>query len=152
MSDSAGIDKNVTRRGFLEYAIGIWGLGLAAGVGGQIFKFLLPPKVDNTKGGDVKAAGATEIAVGDAKKFDMNGKPGLLIHMPTGYFAVSAVCTHLGCIVSWDKAKKMVVCPCHNGMFDYHGNIVGGPAPKALASYTVAVKGDGVMVSSGGGA
>lgn len=143
------MEKKMTRRGFLDYAIVVGTLGLVGSAAAQIVKFLMPPMKDSGASADVKAAGVNELPVGDARKFDLNGKPALLIHMPAGYFAVSAVCTHLGCIVTWDSAKKMVVCPCHNGVFDYKGNIVSGPAPKPLPSYSVAVKGDSVMVHGG---
>jgi cytochrome b6-f complex iron-sulfur subunit len=139
----------MTRRGFLDYVIGAGALVLFGGVGTTVTKYLLPPIEKGGKGGEVLAASAADLAVGDAKKFDLNGKAALVMHMPTGFFAVSAVCTHLGCIVGWDKDKKLIVCPCHNGMFDYRGNIVSGPPPKPLQSYEVVIRNGNVMVSGG---
>ena len=46
--------------------------------------------------------------------------------------AISAGCTHLGCIVTWDEAEKIFKCPCHDGRFDVDGRVVSGPPPAPL--------------------
>ena len=139
----------MTRRGFLDYIVGAGALVLFGGMGATVTEYLLPPHEKGGNGGEALAVAASELAVGDAKKFEFNGKAALVIHMPTGFFALSAVCTHLGCIVGWDRDKKLIVCPCHNGIFDYRGNIVSGPPPKPLQSFQVAIRNGNVMVSGG---
>ena len=52
-----------------------------------------------------------------------------------GYRALSATCTHLGCGVSWDDAKKQFLCPCHKGVFDRSGKVVSGPPPRAMDQF-----------------
>jgi nitrite reductase/ring-hydroxylating ferredoxin subunit len=47
-----------------------------------------------------------------------------------GVFAVSRVCTHLGCIVK--SETDGFHCPCHGSRFAPDGAVVKGPAPKAL--------------------
>ncbi|MBF0537126.1 MAG: ubiquinol-cytochrome c reductase iron-sulfur subunit [Nitrospirae bacterium] len=47
-------------------------------------------------------------------------------------FALSPVCTHLGCLVSFSRHGNAFICPCHGGKYDVEGNVIGGPPPRAL--------------------
>jgi cytochrome b6-f complex iron-sulfur subunit len=54
-----------------------------------------------------------------------------------GFYAISAVCTHLGCTVR--RAGTGFECPCHGSQFDENGRVVHGPAPKSLAWYALSL-------------
>ena len=58
---------------------------------------------------------------------------GRLPHGDGSLQAVSAVCTHLGCIVSWNDAEHSWDCPCHGSRFAPTGAVLHGPATKPLA-------------------
>ncbi len=70
-----------------------------------------------------------------------------------GFVAYSAICTHLGCTVSWEKNKKKPVassteCLCHNSIFNpaRGAKVMAGPAPLPLAQIGVKVAKDGTLV------
>lgn len=48
-------------------------------------------------------------------------------------YALNAVCTHLGCVVPWNKAVNKFMCPCHGSQYSMEGSVVRGPAPLPLA-------------------
>lgn len=65
-----------------------------------------------------------------------------------GIYAVSLVCTHLGCILK--PSTEGFQCPCHGSWFDLHGKVVKGPAPSALPWFKVTSKGEGTYIVDSG--
>ena len=60
--------------------------------------------------------------------------------------AFSPICTHLGCAVSWDTSAKSFACPCHTSSFSPDGQVVAGPAPRALDRFDVRVDDGKIML------
>jgi cytochrome b6-f complex iron-sulfur subunit len=55
-----------------------------------------------------------------------------IVHGPEGIYAMSAVCTHLGCLTAWKQELGIVACPCHGSKFNRDGSKIEGPAPRPL--------------------
>jgi len=55
-----------------------------------------------------------------------------IVGAPGGVYALSAVCTHLGCITRFRSDENVIACPCHGSRFDLEGNVIHGPAPRPL--------------------
>ena len=66
----------------------------------------------------------------------------------TSYVALSTICTHQGCTLSYTPSIQNMVCPCHGGAFDLNGNVVSGPPPTALTKYTTSLSGHMLTVKS----
>jgi menaquinol-cytochrome c reductase iron-sulfur subunit len=55
-----------------------------------------------------------------------------VVRDPQGFYALNAVCTHLGCLTAWQPELGIVACPCHGSKFNRDGQKIAGPAPKPL--------------------
>ncbi len=68
----------------------------------------------------------------------------LVARDPSGFRALSAVCTHLGCTVT--LMEWGFNCPCHGSKFDWDGLNFAGPAPRPLDCFQVSLTADGELV------
>jgi cytochrome b6-f complex iron-sulfur subunit len=65
-----------------------------------------------------------------------------------GIRAVSAVCTHLGCML--EKTPDGFECPCHGSSYNMKGEVLSGPAPRDLSWYQVSGSPEGqILVDPG---
>jgi len=69
-----------------------------------------------------------------------------VIGAPGGVYALSAVCTHLGCITRYRSDENAISCPCHGSRFDLEGDVVNGPAPRPLPWLDVQIDAAGNLV------
>jgi cytochrome b6-f complex iron-sulfur subunit len=69
-----------------------------------------------------------------------------IVRTPAGFYAVSAVCTHLGCVTQWKPEANQIACPCHGSKFQPDGTKVEGPAPRPLPHFAIALSADGELV------
>ncbi len=141
-------EKNIPRRTFLDWLLGgglvVWAIGFVA----PVVAYLWPAQRRGPGAQAVSAGKLEEFAEWQTKIVALSGQPVIVIRTPQGFRAFSAICTHLGCIVTWDAARHLVACPCHAGLFDLNGRVVGGPPPRPLTEYGVAVVNNEVMIKS----
>ena len=69
-----------------------------------------------------------------------------IVRTEKGLWAMSAVCTHLGCITQWKPESNQIACPCHGSKFQREGNVQAGPAPRPLPHFAVRLAADGALV------
>jgi menaquinol-cytochrome c reductase iron-sulfur subunit len=62
------------------------------------------------------------------------------------FIAISTRCAHAGCPVRWVTAAQRFVCPCHGGVYNFQGEVVGGPPVRPLDRFVTRVRGGQVQV------
>jgi menaquinol-cytochrome c reductase iron-sulfur subunit len=90
---------------------------------------------------DIGESGKTTVYVRKATPADHSPSDGPG-HPPPPYVAISTRCAHLGCPVNYVPAAERFICPCHGGVYDSQGRVVGGPPVRPLDRfYTRVVNG-----------
>ena len=69
-----------------------------------------------------------------------------VINGPKGFYALSAICTHLGCLTAWKPELNLIACPCHGSRFNRDGVKVAGPAPNPLPWLKIWLSDDGYLM------
>jgi nitrite reductase/ring-hydroxylating ferredoxin subunit len=90
-------------------------------------------------------AATSAIPVGSGTIFP---GPKVVVTQPTAgeFKAFSAICTHMGCIVS-KIANGTIDCPCHGSQYSIAtGAVVGGPAPMPLPAENIKVSGGSIFL------
>jgi Rieske Fe-S protein len=90
-------------------------------------------------------ATTSEIPVGSGKIFTSEK---VVVTQPNSgdFKAFSAVCTHMGCIVS-TISNGTIDCPCHGSQYSIStGAVVGGPAPSPLPAQAIKVTGSNIFL------
>ncbi len=62
--------------------------------------------------------------------------------------AISATCSHLGCIVTWDEDQHIFKCPCHNGRYNAEGEVISGPPPKPLRRHRTKIEDNRILLAT----
>ncbi len=127
----------VSRRYFLE-VIGAGAIG-ASVIGGVVLSGLyLSPNVVKEPPTKFKAGPPENYPPGSVT-LDKEQKV-FIVRAKEGYFyALSAVCTHLGCITNWKPEDGIIACPCHGSKFDKEGSKIAGPAPRSLPRFAMSL-------------
>ena len=122
-------EERSTRRDFFT-TIGLGACTVAA-VGSAIVTLdFMKPKVLFEPATSFVAGSPLDFADG-VVRFNKE-KKAYVIGTAGGVYALSAVCTHLGCITRYKSDERAIACPCHGSRFDLEGNVTHGPAPRPL--------------------
>ena len=136
-------DSDLSRRKFFA-KLGLGSLSIAAaGTAVFAYQFLSPNVLYEPS--PIINAGKPEAYPLESVTLDVNS--GIyIIHAKEGFFSLSAVCTHLGCITAWKPELGMIACPCHGSKFRQTGEKIEGPAPKPLPWKRMWVSDDGDLM------
>jgi cytochrome b6-f complex iron-sulfur subunit len=147
MSDSDAETKVVrsetSRRDFLnDAAAGALGI---AGLGAMVvtYRFLSPNALFEPS--TTFRAGNPDLYPVNSVTFNQDQQV-YIVRTQEGFYAVSAVCTHLGCITQWNPDANMIACPCHGSKFKSDGTKVEGPAPRSLPHFGITLTADGELL------
>lgn len=130
--------ENDGRRKFLGVCLAGATAVAAAAAAYPVFQYLAPRS--GQQGTEKLIFAISDLPEGEAKFFEYAGSSAVLVKTKAGdLIALSAVCTHLGCIVQWEKEKQDFLCPCHAGQYAADGTVLSGPPPKPLAKIPLTV-------------
>lgn len=143
----APLRGEVSRRGFFTiFGLG-WAVFSAAAVGlmGAMTRFLFP-NVLYEPPQEFKAGFPEEFAVDMVDERFTAAYGVWIVREPTGFYALSTVCTHLGCTPNWLASEEKFKCPCHGSGFVKSGINIEGPAPRPLERYRIGFAEDGQIL------
>ncbi|HEX8997714.1 MAG TPA: Rieske (2Fe-2S) protein [Ktedonobacterales bacterium] len=136
--DAARKRSGVSRRGLLWGGLGAAAAALTgAAVTAAIEQAGQPPAVPASAlipagtGTWVAVAALSSLPQGAVARFEAGAVIGYLQHTANGFVALSGVCTHMACLLQWNRADRTFDCPCHGGRFLASGK----PAPGAPYLY-----------------
>jgi cytochrome b6-f complex iron-sulfur subunit len=143
----APLRGEVSRRGLFS-ALGLgWALFGAASAGmlGAMVRFMFPNVLYEPP--QEFKAGVPEAFSVDAVDERFKAAYGVWIVRETAvFYALSTVCTHLGCTPNWLAADEKFKCPCHGSGFVKTGINIEGPAPRPLERYKILLAEDGQLL------
>jgi cytochrome b6-f complex iron-sulfur subunit len=144
----AAAKKGEDRRFFLFTWMGIawttFSLTMAAWILGTI-RFMYP-NVLSEPPSTFKAGLPSTIERGQVVERFKQDKGVWIVREGNTVFAISTICTHLGCTPNWLEAEQKFKCPCHGSGFYKTGVNFEGPAPRPLERYKVSIAEDGQLL------
>ncbi len=93
----------------------------------QVVYFPLMPEEEVPRAGVKKSELAYSVSGRERKArfFVISSRGGVTV--------LSATCSHLGCLVNYNRERAEFICPCHGGRYDLSGRNIAGPPPAPLA-------------------
>lgn len=130
----------LNRRRLLNWFLGTSIGALVVSVVYPVARYVTPPKIAEAATNQIEAGDVNDPQLRDKgfKIVRFGAEPVILLKAgENDYRAFSATCTHLDCIVGFQKEQTRIFCNCHGGAYDLHGRNVSGPPPRPLTPYKV---------------
>jgi cytochrome b6-f complex iron-sulfur subunit len=137
----------VSRREFFPWLGAAWAVYTASFLAalGAMTRFMFP-NVLFEPAMSFKAGFPEEFSVGSVDERFKEKYGVWLVRIEEGIYALSTVCTHLGCTPNWLSNEGKFKCPCHGSGFYMTGINFEGPAPRPLERYRVVLGEDGQVL------
>ena len=130
------------RRLFVKMGVGSIAIA-ACGTGLFAYQFMYPSVLYEPS--PVVNAGKPDRYPADSVTLD--AETGIyVVRSAEGFYALSAVCTHLGCLTAFKPELGIIACPCHGSKFQKNGTKIEGPAPKPLPWLRMWMNDDGDLL------
>jgi cytochrome b6-f complex iron-sulfur subunit len=134
------------RRDFFS-AVGWAGLFIVLMTGIMGFIRYMFPRVLFEPPTAFRAGSPEEYALGVvSEKFKQDRRVWIVRREDGPFFAILAICTHLGCTPNWFASENKFKCPCHGSGFHRDGTNYEGPAPRPLDRVKISLDAEGRLV------
>ena len=143
----AAVKEDITRRNFVNW-MGLGWMAFTAAMGACVAamgRFMMPNVLFEPPM-TFKAGFPGEYQIGMVDQRWKNRYGVWIVRDTSGFYALSTVCTHLGCTPNWLDAESKFKCPCHGSGFYVTGVNFEGPAPRPLERYRIALSEDGQLL------
>jgi cytochrome b6-f complex iron-sulfur subunit len=127
----------ISRNQFFK-KLGLGAISVTAVGSGLFMLDFLSPKVVLEKS-QVFNAGALENFSPGSVTFNAENRTYIVRESDGGIYAISAVCTHLGCLTRWNDNRGEITCPCHGTKFSKSGSVLEGPTSKTLPRFSLSL-------------
>ena len=136
---------SLTRRSFLSILGWAWVTFTAASLGAlsTVLRFFFP-NVTFEPPLKFKAGFPDTYKIGVDERFKSSNRV-WIVRNDQGFYALSTICTHLGCTPNWMQADQKFKCPCHGSGFYITGINFEGPAPRPLPRFNITMTDDGQL-------
>ena len=137
------LGSEVTRRSFLSLLGWAWVAFTAASLGAlsTMLRFAFP-NVTFEPPLKFKAGFPTTYNPGVDERYK-DAHRVWIVRNDQGFYALSTICTHLGCTPNWLQAEQKFKCPCHGSGYYITGVNFEGPAPRPLERFQITLADDG---------
>jgi len=128
------------RRRVLNWFLGTSVGALVASIVYPALRYVTPPRLAEATANEVEAGDANDPELREKafKIVRFGADPVILVRAADEkLYAFSATCTHLDCIVGFQKDRNRIFCNCHGGAYDLTGRNVSGPPPRPLTPFKV---------------
>ena len=138
---------DMDRRSFIKWSVVGWSAfaAVVAGYGSMVTRFLFPNVLFEPVQ-TFRAGYPDEYEVGEVSEQFKDQYGVWIVRDDEEIYALSTVCTHLGCTPNWMPSEAKFKCPCHGSGFYKTGINFEGPAPRPLERFKIALSDEGEII------